>query len=249
MLRAAECVWWPCLSADVQRRRDECHRCSTHAPSQPRDPPHRYPDPNYPFEQLVADFFEIRGRHYIVIVDRYSNWPIVVKMGQTNSSETVKIFRKVFETYGVCSHLTTDGGTQFTGGEFETFMKKWGVIHSQTSSHTPHSNLRAETGVKSVKKIVEENCSNLGDLNTDSFSLALLNYRNTPCRYLCQSPAQILFARRLKDGLPQSVSSGKHRSLVKRGEDKINFVCWSVGCRPEFGWEVKKYLVFVRNDS
>ena len=58
--------------------------------------------------------------------------------------------------------------------------------------------------MKSVKKIVSENCSPSGELNTDTFSLALLNYRNTPCRHLGQSPAQILFCRNLKDALPQS---------------------------------------------
>ena len=62
--------------------------------------------------------------------------------------------------------------------------------------------MRAETGVKSVKEIVSENCNVSGGLDTDSFSLALLQYRNTPCRYLNQSPAQILFARNLKDGVP-----------------------------------------------
>ena len=96
------------------------------------------------------------------------------------------------------------GGRQFIAGEFEDFLNRFGVKHHQSSAYTPHSNLRAESAVKSVKKIVSENCSVNGDLDTDGFTLALLQYCNTPCRYLEQSPAQILFARNLRDGVPQN---------------------------------------------
>ena len=41
--------------------------------------------------------------------------------------------------------------------------------------------------------------------------MALLQYPNTPCRYLNQSPAQILFARRLKDGVPCAPGALKMR--------------------------------------
>ena len=40
----------------------------------------------------------------------------------------------------------------------------------------------------------------------------MLQYRNTPCRFLNQSPAQILFARKLKDGIPCEPSTLKLRS-------------------------------------
>ena len=39
-------------------------------------------------------------------------------------------------------------------------------------------------------------------LNNNRFALAILQYQNTPLRDLNQSPAEILFSRQLKDGLP-----------------------------------------------
>ena len=110
--------------------------------------------------------------------------------------------RKVFEIFGVCDQLVADGGKQFASSEFEMFAKRWDMNYHQTSAYQLHSNLQAETGVKSVKKIVMEHCNKKGNLNSDAFSIALLQYRNTSCRYLNQSPAQILCAQRLKDGLP-----------------------------------------------
>ena len=38
-------------------------------------------------------------------------------------------------------------------------------------------------------------------MDTDAFAAAMLTYRNTPCRFLGVSPAQILFARKLRDGV------------------------------------------------
>ena len=205
--RASQIIWWPGLSKDISMTREKCHRCNVEAPSLPRDPPHKKSDPDYPFQFLSADYFEIKGNHYLVTVDRYSNWPIVYWCKTPDAKELVKVFRKIFETYGICDELCTDGGRQFMSTEFQTFLAKWGVRHHQTSSYHPHSNLRAESGVKSVKKIVSENCDRNGNLDTDKFSLAIMQYRNTPCRFLDQSPAQILFSRNLKDGLPHPPES------------------------------------------
>ena len=68
---------------------------------------------------------------------------------------------------------------------------------------------------------MEDHCSASGDLDTDSFPLALMTYRNTPCRYLGQSPSQILFMRKLKDALPQSKSSLQLRpEWIKTAEER-----------------------------
>ena len=77
----------------------------------------------------------------------------------------------------------------------------------------PHSNQRAELGVKQPKRIIRENVDGSGILSTNRFSRAITNYRNTPCRDLKMSPAQILFNRQLTAHLP--IPPGKYRP---RGE-------------------------------
>ena len=71
----------------------------------------------------------------------------------------------------------------------------------------PHSNQRAELGVKQPKRIIRENVDGSGILSTDRFSRAIMNYRNTPCRDMKMSPAQKLFNMQLTDHLPIQVQT------------------------------------------
>ena len=64
--------------------------------------------------------------------------------------------------------------------EVKKFLNRGGVRHGVSSSYYPHSNSRAETAVKTCKRLLMENMDNQGDLATDTFGRAMLEYRNTP---------------------------------------------------------------------
>lgn len=66
----------------------------------------------------------------------------------------------------------------------------------------PQSNGRAEVGVKTMKRLIHNNVSSDGSLNNNKIMRPLLEYRNTPLPDIKLSPAQILFHRQLKDGIP-----------------------------------------------
>ncbi|MEL6802297.1 MAG: reverse transcriptase domain-containing protein, partial [Bacteroidota bacterium] len=77
--RAEVSVFWPKITSDIKKTRMACTACTLMGPSQPRAPPADIRYPSYPFEMVCADFFTYKGKNYLVIVDRYSNWPIVVR--------------------------------------------------------------------------------------------------------------------------------------------------------------------------
>ena len=66
----------------------------------------------------------------------------------------------------------------------------------------PHSNNRAETAVKTCKRLLMENMDSQGDLDTDNFGRAMLEYRNTPNPETRLSPAQVVFGRNVRDFIP-----------------------------------------------
>ena len=58
-------------------------------PSQPRDPPVAIQEPDYPFQKLYADIFEVRAMQYIVVVYRYLSWPMVYQATDLYAGELV----------------------------------------------------------------------------------------------------------------------------------------------------------------
>ena len=136
-----------------------------------------------------------------------SNWPIVYKCSKTTSGELKKIVRQVFLNYGAPMKITTDGATYFLSREFEEFVKIWKIQHIISSAHHAHSNLRSEAAVRSVKKIVHENIDKTGSLDSNKFAMAMLQYRNTPCRFLGGPP---LAGPPLELGLSVSVFLSRH---------------------------------------
>ena len=71
-----------------------------------------------------------------------------------------------------------------------------------SSAYFPHSNLRAETAVKTAKRLIRDNTASDGTPNWDKVFRAIMNHRNTPDAEWKLSPAQLLFGRPVRDFLP-----------------------------------------------
>ena len=153
-------------------------------------------------QMLSSDYFTHAAKSYLVIVDRYSGWPVLKQCRDDTAEELISALRDFFCTYGTPELLATDGGTVYTSSKTQAFLKTWGVRHRISTAYNPHANLRAETAVKSMKRLITENTGPSGTLNTDALATALLTYRNTPDRDTKRSPAQVLYARKLRDAIP-----------------------------------------------
>ena len=199
--RAESTVFWPGITPAIIALRETCNHCNRMAPSQPSSPPSPVVPPAYPFQCVCADFFHYKGVTYLVIVDRYSNWPLVER-AREGSTGLIDCLRRTFATFGIPDELATDGGPEFTATATRQFLKDWGIHHRLSSVAFPHSNCRAEIGVKSVKRFITDNTTPSGSLDTDSFQRAVLQYRNTPDPNTQLSPAQCVFGRPIKDFIP-----------------------------------------------
>ena len=213
MGRAAAAVFWPGMTSDIARTREMCGSCNRSAPSQPSAPPTLPPTPEYPFQLQCADYATYNGVNYLVLVDRYSGWLSIYKVGsgEFDSKTLIKILKNHFCTFGIAGELATDGGPQMTSTETQKFLNRWTVKHRLSSAYFPHSNCRAELGVKSGKRMLRENVKANGDLDTDAFLRALMQYRNTPDQDTKKSPAQVIFGRNTRDFLPILTSKLKLR--------------------------------------
>ena len=129
----------------------------------------------------------------------------------------------MFRTYGAPEKFYSDGGLAFVSQETEAFFHNWGVDHVVSSAHYPQSNGRAELAVKTAKRLISNHISPGGSLHNDAVTRAMLQYRNTPIKGLGLSPAQVLFHRNLRDGLPmRPVLLRPHKQWVIAAANREN---------------------------
>ena len=127
--RAAESVFWPGISAAIHDVRARCRTCNTIAPSRPAEPPITADPPQFPYEQVCADFFELGGIQYLAMADRYSEWLSVkcFPQGGATASALVSTLRQWFMIFGAPRELATDGATTFMSESTQQFLKTWGI--------------------------------------------------------------------------------------------------------------------------
>ena len=116
--RAQGLVYWPGMIADIEDARNRCRTCHRNAPSQSKLPPTAPKLPTTPFQMIYADYFQLKGKHYLIIGDRLSGWTEVVKADPGSSSSGAKCLcealQRVFMTFGVAEEISSDGGMEFS---------------------------------------------------------------------------------------------------------------------------------------
>ena len=204
--RAQQTVFWPVINADITNVVRACAACQMLLPSQQREEYRNDDKPTRPYESISADYFQVAGKSFLVIVDRLSGWPVVYPCGgNTTTAATIDHFSKYFSDHGAPVRLRTDGGPQFAAKAFSDFLLRWKVQHVITSPHHPQSNGHAEAAVKSLKHLILKVAPS-GNIRTEAFDRGLLEMRNTP-NHSGRSPAQILFGHSLRTCVPAHPNS------------------------------------------
>ena len=194
-------VFWPCITLDITLTCHGCNHCNRMDPSQPLSPPIPPTLASYPFQCICADYFHYGGYNYLVIADHYSNWPIVER-AQEGAKGLIDCLRRYFTTYGIPDELSSDSGPEFIASVTCAFLLQWSVHHRLSSVAFPHSNCRAERGVKSIKRLITNNTGPYGYLNVDKFHQAILQHRKTPDWDTKLSSAMHIFGWPIRDLIP-----------------------------------------------
>ena len=138
------------------------------------------------------------GKMYLVMMNAYSKWIVVIVMYGTTSKKTAEEMRKIFATDGMPEVIVSDNGTNFASQEFKEIMDNNGIKHMFRPPYHPSSNGLAERAVQTLKKSLLSNAESDIKLSVCRF---LLQYRITPLTSTNRSPAEMLMNRKIRSKL------------------------------------------------
>ena len=136
-LRALRTVYWPGINKDILKQYQSCKTCIKHSKCQRSEPLQSHPTPELPWHMVVTDFFETKNSKYLLLVDYYSRYPVLHKLGSTTSKVLVQEMKAVFAELGVPNTIVSDDGQQYTSAEFKDFTKHWQIEHRVSSPRNP----------------------------------------------------------------------------------------------------------------
>ena len=64
--RAQEHVYWPTMASDLKSFMEQCMFCQVNMPSHPKEPLVPTEVPEYLFQMVAADYFEVKNHSYLV---------------------------------------------------------------------------------------------------------------------------------------------------------------------------------------
>ena len=138
-MRVRESVWWPGVTSQMAQMVQNCEVCSKEACYR-KEPMLKSKLPDYPWQVIGADLFEMKGVHYLMVVDYYSRYPEVAKLMTTTSPMVISKLRDAFARHGIPEVVRSDNGPQFAAQEFIEFAKSYIFCHITSSPRYLQSN-------------------------------------------------------------------------------------------------------------
>ena len=144
---ASERYWWPFMSADVEDKVKNCRSCQRHLPSKPHNPPwvRYHVGELLPMEQVSCDHFLVGNKKYLIMVDRYSSYPMMAKVKLMSTDKTASKLTEWFNMLGWPRNIRSDGGPAFWK-KFADWCESKVVKFDLSSAYHPQSNGSAEEG-------------------------------------------------------------------------------------------------------
>ena len=80
------------LEVTCAKYREYC----TKAPSQPSLPPAKLASPEYPFQMIAANFCSLKGKTWLIMVDRFTGWNSSYIQQDVLAKKLVKTIRDIY---------------------------------------------------------------------------------------------------------------------------------------------------------
>jgi hypothetical protein len=110
---ARKYYFWPGLLTDIAAMINKCDKCHHLRPSQAAEPLQRQLKPLEPMQSVSIDLYEVKGRYFKVMCDRFSYFCWAAHLTTLKSATVIKIIDTWFNGVGFPQYIYSDSGPQF----------------------------------------------------------------------------------------------------------------------------------------
>jgi transposase InsO family protein len=210
---AKQLYFWPKMNEHIKNMIDTCKRCQFYkASKQKQEQIQQTPFKDlYPMAEVGADLFEAGKHHFLIVVDRYSGFPLVARLNSMTAESIIGHMEKMFFLLGRPGEIKCDNGPCFRT-EFKNWAKERDIVVYNSAPNKPMSNGLAERAVGIVKHMLLKH-----HLNHEAFMHALMEFRSTP-RTDSYLPSQVFYVRRMKTDAPITDAALRMRTDLSAAE-------------------------------
>ncbi|KAL4009353.1 hypothetical protein ACER0C_003205 [Sarotherodon galilaeus] len=222
-------VWWPGLDCEIENMAKSCTGCQQTLRQPQTAPVHAWEWPSAPWQRIHIDYAgPFMDQMFLVVVDAHSKWPEIFPVKHATAASTINSLRSLFARTGLPQQLVSDNGRQFTGEEFQCFLRSNGIRHITSAPHHPATNGQAERFIQSFKRSMKASRTEGKPLQQkiDNFLLA---YRNATHATTGHTPAMLFMGRNLRSRLDllkpdiRKDVQDKQSSMVEATRNKTRF--------------------------
>jgi hypothetical protein len=173
---AKQLYFWPKMNKHIKDMIDACERCQFYKSSkQKQDQIQQTPfEDLYLMAEVGADLFEAGKHHFLIVVDRYSGFPLVARLNSMTAESIIGHMEKKFFLLGRLGEIKYNNGPCFRT-EFKNWAKERDIVVNNSAPNKPTSKGLAVHAVGIVKHMLLKH-----HLNHEAFMHALMEFRSTP---------------------------------------------------------------------
>jgi hypothetical protein len=97
--------FWPGLLTDIAAMINNCDKCQYLRPSQAAEPLRCQPKPLGPMQSVSLDLYEVKGRHFMVMCDRFSYLCWAAPLSTLKLSTVIKTMDAWFHRVGFSQYV------------------------------------------------------------------------------------------------------------------------------------------------
>lgn len=110
--------------------------------------------PTAPWHKVGMDVFHLKGKDYFIVIDYYSNYPVMALLSSTSSS--CVITKSIFARHGIPHTVMSDNGQCFNSKEWQVFAEVYDFKHVKSSPLYAQFNGKAEKGGHILKQLFKK---------------------------------------------------------------------------------------------